>query len=36
MHFDSIQIINEISYEVEISHTFRYSSALFKNITEHK
>ena len=36
MHFDNIQIINEATYEVEISHIFRYSSALFKNISEHK
>ena len=36
MHFDNIQIINEATYKVEISHIFRYSSALFKNISEHK
>ena len=35
MHFDNIQIINKATYEVEISHIFRYSSALFKNISEH-
>ena len=35
MHFDNIQIIHEAQYEVEISHIFRYSSALFKNISEH-
>ena len=36
MHFDNIQIINEATYAVEISHIFRYSSALFKNMSEHK
>ena len=36
MHFDNIQIINEATYEVDIGNIFRYSSALFKNISEHK
>ena len=33
MHFDNIQIINEVTY---YSHIFHYTSALFKNISEHK
>ena len=36
MRFGNIQIINEAIYTLEISHIFRYSSALFKNISEHK
>ena len=36
MHFDNIYIINEATYEVDISHIFRYSSAMFKIISEHK
>ena len=30
MHFDDIQMINEATNEGEISHIFRYRSALFK------
>ena len=36
MRFGNIQIINEATYELEISHIFRYSSALFKNKSEYK
>ena len=36
MHFDNIQMINEATYEVDIGNIFRYSSALFKNLSEHK
>ena len=34
-HFD-IQMINEATYEDDIGNIFRYSSALLKNILEHK
>ena len=36
MHFDNNQIITEATYKVEVSHIFRYSSALFKNISKYK
>ena len=29
-------MINEATYEEDIENTFRYSLALFKNISEHK
>ena len=35
-HFDNIQMINEATYEVDIGNIFRYSLALFKNISEHR
>ena len=36
LHFDNIQMINEATYEEDIGNILRYSSALFKNILEHK
>ena len=36
IHFDNIQMINKATYEEDIGNIFRYTSALFKNISEHK
>ena len=36
MHVDNTEIINKEAYEIEISHIFRYTLMLFKNISEYR
>ena len=36
LYFDNIEMINEATYEEDIGNIFCYSSALIKNILEHK